>query len=72
MKIEKLILENFRSYRDKIAIDFRKMNVFVGKNDIEKSTILEALDIFLMKIKGQSRSTRTTSTNALWLRVTPR
>ena len=52
MKIEKLILSNFRSYRDEIEIDFDDLNVFVGKNDIGKSTILEALDIFFNEGKG--------------------
>lgn len=52
MKIEKLILENFRSYKDEITINFDDLNVFVGRNDIGKSTILEALDIFLNENKG--------------------
>ena len=52
MKIEKLILENFRSYKDEITINFNDLNVFVGKNDIGKSTILEALDIFFNENKG--------------------
>jgi len=52
MKIEKLTLENFRSYKDEITLDFNDLNVFVGKNDIGKSTILEALDIFLNDNKG--------------------
>ena len=52
MKIEKLILSNFRSYKDEIVIDFDDLNVFVGKNDIGKSTILEALDIFFNENKG--------------------
>jgi len=55
MKIEKLILENFRSYKDRMTIDFQNMNVFVGKNDIGKSTILEALDIFFNENKGAIR-----------------
>ena len=52
MKIEKLILSNFRSYKDEIVIDLGDLNVFVGKNDIGKSTILEALDIFFNEGKG--------------------
>lgn len=52
MKIEKLILENFRCYKDEITIDFDDLNVFVGKNDIGKSTILEVLDIFFNENKG--------------------
>ena len=52
MKIEKLILSNFRSYKDEITISFDDLNVFVGRNDIGKSTILEALDIFFNEGKG--------------------
>ncbi|WP_372779894.1 ATP-binding protein [Litorivivens sp.] len=52
MKIEKLILSNFRSYKDEISIDFDDLSVFVGRNDIGKSTILEALDIFFNEGKG--------------------
>lgn len=52
MKIEKIIIANFRSYRDEIEIPFDDLNVFVGRNDIGKSTILEALDIFFNENKG--------------------
>lgn len=46
MYLKRLILENFRSYKN-IEIDFvDNLNVIIGKNDIGKSTILEALDIF--------------------------
>jgi len=46
MKIEKLKLNNFRGYKN-IEITFDKdLNVIIGKNDIGKSTILEALEIF--------------------------
>lgn len=52
MKIEKLILSNFRSYNGEVSIDLNDLNVFVGKNDIGKSTVLEALDIFFNEGKG--------------------
>ncbi|MDQ5910575.1 MAG: hypothetical protein QG599_2672 [Pseudomonadota bacterium] len=52
MKLEKLILENFRSYKEEVRISLNDLNVFVGKNDIGKSTILEALDIFFNEGKG--------------------
>lgn len=47
MKIVKMKLKNFRSYQSEIEIDFENITAFVGKNDVGKSTILEALDIFL-------------------------
>ncbi len=52
MKIKKIKLENFRAYKEEITVDFNDLNVFVGKNDIGKSTILEALDIFFNENKG--------------------
>lgn len=52
MKIKKVKLTNFRVYKEETIIDFSDLNVFVGKNDIGKSTILEALDIFFNENKG--------------------
>lgn len=46
MKIKTLKIRNFRGYKDEITINFCNLTSFVGKNDIGKSTILEALDIF--------------------------
>jgi AAA15 family ATPase/GTPase len=46
MKLVKLELENFRSYRN-LEINFQEdMNVIIGRNDVGKSTIMEALEIF--------------------------
>lgn len=46
MKLCKLYLQNFRGYED-ITVKFdESFNVIIGKNDIGKSTILEALEIF--------------------------
>jgi AAA15 family ATPase/GTPase len=46
MKLKALILQNFRSYRDRTTIPFAQLTGFIGRNDAGKSTILEALDIF--------------------------
>lgn len=46
MKISKLKLKNFRGYKNvSVAFD-ENFNVIIGRNDIGKSTILEALEIF--------------------------
>ena len=46
MYLKKIKLINFRSY-ESIEVEFdQNLNVIIGKNDIGKSTILEALDIF--------------------------
>lgn len=46
MKIKTIKIQNFRSYKDEVEIEFGDLIAFVGKNDIGKSTVLEALDIF--------------------------
>lgn len=47
MKIRKLILKNFRGHIDSV-IDFDpSFNAIIGRNDVGKSSILDALDIFL-------------------------
>lgn len=46
MKLAKLSLTNFRGYQS-VEIEFdENFNVIIGRNDVGKSTILEALEIF--------------------------
>lgn len=52
MKIKTVKIKNFRSYKDEVEIEFGDLTAFVGKNDIGKSTVLEALDIFFNDSKG--------------------
>lgn len=59
MKIVSLKIKNFRGYRDLTEINFDDLTVFVGKNDIGKSTILEALDIFFNDGKGTVKIDKT-------------
>lgn len=47
MKLARLRLRNFRCFRDETAIDFNDITAFVGQNDSGKSTIMEAIDLFL-------------------------
>lgn len=51
LKLKKVIIENFRSYQEKIEVDFSDLTTFIGKNDVGKSTILEALEIFFNNSK---------------------
>lgn len=46
-------ITNFRGYKDTVNVDFNNLTVFVGKNDIGKSTILEALEIFFSDMKQE-------------------
>lgn len=59
MKIKKVILSGFRGYRNRTEIDFNDLTVFVGRNDIGKSTILEALDLFFNEGKGTIKPEKT-------------
>lgn len=46
MRLTTLKLKNFRGYRGETVVGFDDLTAFVGKNDVGKSTILEALDFF--------------------------
>lgn len=46
MKLYSLTLKNFRGYRNETTVLFNDLTAIVGKNDIGKSSILEAFDIF--------------------------
>lgn len=52
MLIKSIILKNFRAYKKEISVEFNSLTAFVGRNDAGKSTILEALDIFINEGKG--------------------
>ncbi|MDA8576186.1 ATP-binding protein [Candidatus Marinamargulisbacteria bacterium] len=65
MKIKKLILKNFRSHEDiEIPLD-DSFNAIIGKNDVGKSSVLEALDIFFeggtIKLDPSDCNVRTTN-----------
>lgn len=52
MKIKSLTIKNFRSYKDEITVSFNDLTAFVGRNDVGKSSVLEALDVFFHDGKG--------------------
>ena len=52
MRVKQVKIENFRAYHDQVVIDFNDLTAFVGKNDVGKSTILDALDIFFNEGNG--------------------
>lgn len=52
MRIKSIVLNNFRGYDRETKIPMSDLVAVVGKNDIGKSTILEALDIFFNDGKG--------------------
>jgi len=46
MKLEKLIIENFRGYQGRIEISFDDLTALIGRNDVGKTTVLDALGVF--------------------------
>lgn len=46
MRLEAVSIINFRCYGEEVRIELNDLTTFVGRNDIGKSTILEALEIF--------------------------
>lgn len=52
MRIRTIGIKGFRGYSNPIQIQVSDLLVLVGKNDIGKSTVLEALDIFFNDGKG--------------------
>ncbi len=46
MTLKALVLKNFRSYEKPTRIDLGPLTALIGKNDVGKSSILEALEIF--------------------------
>jgi putative ATP-dependent endonuclease of OLD family len=51
MRLVKLKLENFRCYKDETVVDFADMTAIVGRNDVGKSALMEALAIFFDEAK---------------------
>jgi hypothetical protein len=51
MKIAKLVLENYKSFKNRVEIKFNEgVNILVGDNEAGKSTILEAIHLCLSGI----------------------
>jgi len=47
MKINQVKIKNFKGVGDEITVKLRDYNCIVGKNDVGKSTIFNAMDLFL-------------------------
>lgn len=58
MRLKRVILENYRGYKERIIIEIDSLTAFVGKNDTGKSSIMEALNTFFngTKLDVQDRS----------------
>lgn len=54
MKLKKVIIHNFRGYSRMTEIPIDQLTALIGKNDVGKSTILDALDVFFNKNKMEA------------------
>jgi putative ATP-dependent endonuclease of OLD family len=46
MRLIAVTLKNFRGYRDATEVAFDRLTTLIGRNDVGKSSVLEALEIF--------------------------
>lgn len=46
MKLVSLAVQNFRCFKEEVSTPIEDLTTFIGKNDIGKSSMLEALEIF--------------------------
>ena len=46
VKLRKVAIKNFRAYSERVEFSVDEITAIIGKNDIGKSTILDALDVF--------------------------
>lgn len=54
MKLDSIKIKNFRCYKDEISVPFSDLTALIAKNDIGKSSVLEALDAFFNSEKLES------------------
>jgi putative ATP-dependent endonuclease of the OLD family len=47
MKISKLVIKNFKMFREEKEFDFSDMNFLIGENNTGKTTVMEAIDYLL-------------------------
>src|SRR5690606_8594989 len=52
MKMKAVTVNRFCGYSEPVVVGLDDLSVLVGRNDIGKSTILEALDVFFNEGKG--------------------
>ena len=70
MKLKQLKLQNFRCYRDEVAIDFDDLVVLVGRNDSGKSSLFDALEIFFDERSAPEREDRCVHSDDSSVRIT--
>ncbi|MFN3727705.1 MAG: ATP-binding protein [Allosphingosinicella sp.] len=46
MRLLSMSIDNFRSYKERVSISFGEFTAVMGRNDVGKSSLLEALEIF--------------------------
>ncbi|MDD2815760.1 MAG: AAA family ATPase [Thiotrichaceae bacterium] len=54
MKLVSVSIKNFRCYKDEFTLSIGDLTTFIGRNDIGKSTVLEALNAFFNDVLEQA------------------
>jgi predicted ATPase len=70
MKLHEVVLKNFRPFAQETRIAVDDFTAIIGKNDVGKSSVLEALEVFfneeLVKIDSDD-ATKGTNESCLWV-----
>lgn len=62
MKLSKIILHNYRCYAGDVAMSIEDLTCIIGRNDVGKSSIMEALDAFFNDTATSINKTDLTTT----------
>lgn len=64
MKLQKIILHNYRCYAGDVVMSIKDLTCIIGRNDVGKSSIMEALDAFFNDTTTSINKTDLTATAA--------
>jgi putative ATP-dependent endonuclease of OLD family len=72
MKLVEVRIRNFRCYKNEFSVKIDDLTCLIAKNDVGKSTVLEALEAFfnLEKLEGDDRSAGVRSTEPIEITCT--
>ena len=62
MKLKKIILHNYRCYAGDVEMNIDDLTCIIGRNDVGKSSIMEALDAFFNDTPASINKTDLTTT----------
>lgn len=69
MRLMRLKVTNFRCFKEETVVDFDDITVLIGKNDSGKSSLFDAIDIFMDEKKAPEADDRCVYTNDDTVRI---